>query len=721
MDYGYDPNGNVTSKIDARQMRIEYAYDELNRLTAKGYSQNQTQVDVPVTYVYDEGSGQIGYRTGMIDVSASSTFTSAARSATWSYNSMGWVTSEARTIAGVTRTMNYDYWADGSLKQLKYPLSQDDAVRREVDYAYESGLPSTATDSLNGINFVTDARYAAHGSPSIFVLGKTGTFVGISGVFTYNARLQMENELYTTGQLDLSCTDTAGKILHLYNSYPASANNGNMNGTVNCRDASRTQIYSYDELNRIATAQSATWSQEFGYDGWGNLKEIVPANAPGLQVQINDLNRIADRSYNAAGQLVNDLGVNYQYDAEGRLTGAVGGPRSVYDGDDRRVAKEWSGAQRTLYWFSNENLVAESDTSGTLQRAYFYFGSSRVARIDNPALATGQLHFYYADHLGSTRMVTDAQGAMSTCAPSPRLSGEDESDFYPFGAEIPICDRDSNALKFTGKERDSETGLDYFGARYYGSNMGRWSSPDILNLTEDRIFNPTNTLNKYAYAANNPLRFGDPDGRDVTALFLPPHGLFPGHFMLFAHNPLNGQSALMSLGPVDTSWGSRAIQVVNGPVDGTTSFELPKSADELRQGYAALTIQTSPEEAQAVIDFLRSFDGSSWKLGGPNCTTVCRDALKAIGLLPQNYGSISPASLWSGLYERFSNPASQTFSTTSRYGEQFFRLNIPRAQGREYGFPRYGMNAFDFIMLQLKRPKACVEAHDDKGNSTGQT
>jgi len=54
---------------------------------------------------------------------------------------------------------------------------------------------------------------------------------------------------------------------------------------------------------------------------------------------------------------------------------------------------------------------------------------------------------------------------------------------------------------FTGKERDAESGNDYFGKRYYASSMGRWMSPDRINVTEDRMMNPSSTLNKYAYAA----------------------------------------------------------------------------------------------------------------------------------------------------------------------------------------------------------------------------
>ena len=67
----------------------------------------------------------------------------------------------------------------------------------------------------------------------------------------------------------------------------------------------------------------------------------------------------------------------------------------------------------------------------------------------------------------------------------------------------------------TGKERDAESGLDYFGARYYASNMGRFMSTDPIWITKERLADPQR-LNLYAYAVNNPLRYIDPDGMDVT-------------------------------------------------------------------------------------------------------------------------------------------------------------------------------------------------------------
>jgi RHS repeat-associated protein len=81
--------------------------------------------------------------------------------------------------------------------------------------------------------------------------------------------------------------------------------------------------------------------------------------------------------------------------------------------------------------------------------------------------------------------------------------------YYPFGQEQ-SPPADNNHYKFTGKERDSESGLDYFGARYMSSTMGRFMSPDPL-LNSGRPSNPQ-TWNRYSYALNNPLTIIDPTG-----------------------------------------------------------------------------------------------------------------------------------------------------------------------------------------------------------------
>jgi RHS repeat-associated protein len=77
------------------------------------------------------------------------------------------------------------------------------------------------------------------------------------------------------------------------------------------------------------------------------------------------------------------------------------------------------------------------------------------------------------------------------------------------------CDvevRHTSPRKFTGKERDSESGLDNFTARYFGSSLGRFTRPDPITFSKQKLIDPQQ-WNMYSYARNNPLRFLDPTGK----------------------------------------------------------------------------------------------------------------------------------------------------------------------------------------------------------------
>ena len=162
-----------------------------------------------------------------------------------------------------------------------------------------------------------------------------------------------------------------------------------------------------------------------------------------------------------------------------------------------------TSATGTLYWAGVGGEVdAETDLSGNVTANYIYFGGARIAKRDS----SKAVHFYYSDHLGSTSLITDANGDMSPQA---------ESDYYPYGGEIVItADSTSNHYKYTGKERDAETCgtmcLDNFKARYDASALGRFMTPDLVG---GHMEDPQ-TLNRYAYVRNTSSTLTDPTGLD---------------------------------------------------------------------------------------------------------------------------------------------------------------------------------------------------------------
>lgn len=526
--YTYDVNGNLAGKVAPQPNQTgtatettSYFYDVLNRLTKKSYAGVSTPT---VQYGYDAvaltgctttppaltDTYPKGHRTAMCDGSGATS---------WNHDPMGRALTEKRTIAGITNAISYTYNLDGSLKLLTYPSA------RVITYTPSAAARTlSAVDTANNVSYITGATYAPPGELAGFSSVKGSSTV--SGALTYNKRLQPLQLYYTLGTISsgtltqlqsAACPTTVATIMSRSYAFGAGTNdNGNVLGITNCRDTNRTQNFLYDSLNRIQQAYTTgtNWGETFsptatapgvapttsGIDAWGNLTNrsgvTGKTNYEPLSVSATTNNQLTGFTYDAAGNMTQNGSVTYTYDAENRLT-TTAGVTYTYDGDGQRVKK----SNGTLYWGgTSPDALAETNLSGTLLAEYIFFNGKRVARRD----ANGDVRYYFSDHLGSHDVVTGPSGAIVR-----------DTDFYPYGGEAYSSGTDSNHYKFTGKERDSESGLDEFGARYYASSLGRFMIPDWSTrpapVPYAYIGNPQ-TLNLYSYVQNNPLRFIDPDG-----------------------------------------------------------------------------------------------------------------------------------------------------------------------------------------------------------------
>jgi RHS repeat-associated protein len=135
----------------------------------------------------------------------------------------------------------------------------------------------------------------------------------------------------------------------------------------------------------------------------------------------------------------------------------------------------------------------------------FFLAVVLIAALFIPARASAQdeVVYYHTDAIGSVRMTTDASGAVIA-----------RYDYAPFGTEWPQNPPTTNpdVRQYAGKEHDAETGLEYFGARYFRSESGRFTTVDPALDPQQSLAEPQ-LWNRYAYATNNPLRFIDPNGR----------------------------------------------------------------------------------------------------------------------------------------------------------------------------------------------------------------
>jgi RHS repeat-associated protein len=148
---------------------------------------------------------------------------------------------------------------------------------------------------------------------------------------------------------------------------------------------------------------------------------------------------------------------------------------------------------------------------------------------------SGTVYYYFGDQLGTSRVMTDSSG--NVCY---------DADFYPYGGENAYTNNCDPDFKFTGKERDTESGLDNFGARYYSSLYGRFVSADWSAIPAPipyADFTNPQTLNLYAIVHDNPETFADLDGHDDDVPFYAKNiaGLGPGDLMNLGLNPFTGQ------------------------------------------------------------------------------------------------------------------------------------------------------------------------------------
>jgi RHS repeat-associated protein len=463
-------------------------------------------------------------------------------------------------------------------------------------------LAFSAMDSSSGqaINYVTGATYDATNALTGSAYGQNGSFSGIVNSFSFNNRLQSAT---------LWSSSPTRTLMYLaYDFYLGNGDNGNVYAITNNRDLSRNQTFTYDPLNRLLSAQNAGtdcnaklpdghteyWGNSYVYDAWGNLnqKQVTKCSAENLSVTVAANNQLLGVTYvyDSAGNMTRDNnGASYVYDSENRI-GSTTGFNYTYDADGNRVKKA-NGTTGTLYWYMSLGIVGESDLTGNLQSEYVFFDGERVARKDYPGNAVS---YYFSDHLKTASVITDATGNIRS-----------ESDYYPWGGELQFTNGDSNHYKFTGKERDSETGLDYFGARYYSNGLGRFITPDwsatpvpvpYADLTDPQ------SLNQYSYVRNLPTTKADPDGHcfwDLCIGEVIVIGITASEVLAAASTGavLGATAGSMQNGRAPT--GCYGPCFADGPLPGTPSWNrMMADFDKQRQAYNQSNSQSGSNSGQ---------------------------------------------------------------------------------------------------------------------------
>jgi RHS repeat-associated protein len=317
--------------------------------------------------------------------------------------------------------------------------------------------------------------------------------------------------------------------------------------TITNADASSATIsqygYAYDNLNRVTTHTYDSAIGTYTYNGvktytYDHTSQVIGDSGSTFTYDAQGNRTMPGYATGAANRLTNDGVFTYTYDAEGnciskskgsgletwyytwdtrnRLIGVeqTSDGASIllavtytYDAHDKLVAEEkWqssTGVVTTRRHWDGEDLWAITDASNVVAARYLYGdGVDQVqGRIVEAGPNAGTQGFYATDNLGSVRDIIDA------------ATGEVlfHAEYDAFGAATEYGAGYGDTLKYTAREFDADTGLQYNRARWYDNTTGRW-------LSEDPIGFAAGDHNLYRYVSNFATGATDPSGQEIVTI-----------------------------------------------------------------------------------------------------------------------------------------------------------------------------------------------------------
>ncbi len=555
--YTYDENGNLETQTDAKAdpQTITLNYDALNRIVSKTYSTSEPGV----TYQYDQAENGIGK---LYSVAKDSTITTYN-----SYDPIGRIKLLTETIGSKNYSTYNEYDLSGKTISVTYPdPDNSNYLGESVYYEYYPG--SGLLSEVNAIGTDYYAKFEEY-EPS----GKMGqVYYGnnTSKVYTYDpvsTRLYGYHSISYYNQIETTLQERTYE-------YSPAGNIKSISDTL----SGVTYNYEYDKLHRLVK-ESNTYtttiskayelsysfhggpvhaaatpylngsaSYDYIYDGNGNL-----TSGP----DFTDPDQVAMRTiaYNPDNM---PISIEYSKGAETVTT------EFEYDGGGSRVKKIQGG--NTTYYIGNHY----EEINGVATK-YIFAGNTRVAMIKD-----GDIYYFHKDHLGSTNIITDADGVTVGSA----------TEYLPFGLERSNSGQNITDYKFTDQEFDDSTNLYNYDARLYDPAMGMFISAD--SIIPD--YSDPQSFNRYAYCRNNPLIYVDPDGK--IWLNVLNHGggaAFAAieHYNKFKRGSISGieYAGLIALGGVSglVSSGtlfSRALSLASASLDFYYSYRDSQSEPE---------------------------------------------------------------------------------------------------------------------------------------------
>ncbi|MBK7707793.1 MAG: RHS domain-containing protein [Acidobacteria bacterium] len=322
--------------------------------------------------------------------------------------------------------------------------------------------------------------------------------------FTYDDANRPETRTFPNGVTTTYTFDRMSRLTRLTDTsqtatlFDRQYEYNNANQIESVTEPGRVRNFSYDFVNRLTGMTSPTEPAEsYNFDPVGNrLSSHRSANYGYEFGQFNRVNSTdtAGYVYDANGNIrMKAEGKElwrYQWDFDNRLVSASTRKQTVrykYDALGRRIQRFIVGGKENTKFIHDGADVIADDNSGTLTKYINGPGIDNKLRMQTGS----DVRYFIADHLGSTNALTDASGNVTSSAA-----------YDSFGNATGNL---ATRYKFTGREYDDFTGLHYYRARWYDSNLGRFISEDPIGFAGGDV-------NLYGYVWNQPLKYRDPVG-----------------------------------------------------------------------------------------------------------------------------------------------------------------------------------------------------------------
>ena len=523
--YGYNTDGTLNTRTDAKGLITTYAYDSYQRVTQVTHKPSGSSIDPnqTVTFVYDQGANGYGRLSSASGGVCPQYNTLATYTDTYTYTVAGEVATKTLALCGgITMSGSFAYDSEGKLSTVSYPqgTAPSDGPAPVLTYSYDAMSRMTgastpaSTNSGGGCTWSGTASWASgatynpagqltalqqlgsisancsHGTPTV-----TPTY--LTKGWSYNPSNQL-TEIDTT-----PITSPASPTSSLTYSYSPTQNNGQITEATDFRTGD-TLSYTYDLLKRLTKTISArpAWQQTFQYDGFGNLtSKSVPSGSgePAFPGVNSATNRLSGATYDANGNVIAINGFALGYDGENRMVSSATGSgtdTNVYDEQGHRVWQSRSANANYGYFYAPDGKLL----------SVFYLQTS------NPQATSIVYHEIYFGGLllGTTQAYVG--GELSTL--TDRLGSKNQT--YAYGTDVPsqTPPATSSPVDFETYLNDSSTGFEYANQRWYVAGYGRFLSADHYNGSINT--SSPQSFNRFSYVLGDPTNRFDPSGLDPS-------------------------------------------------------------------------------------------------------------------------------------------------------------------------------------------------------------